>query len=175
MERPSGKNCVILGGAEGVYDEWERAKSLGRIDAVFGVNDIATREDVTMCTLHPRQFAVSKRGYCISYSRDRAPMVDEVISYIWKDEEGKPLHGNSGSSGLYAVKVALELGFERIVLCGVHIDRGLNIFSGKEWYEVVLFKDVWTKVLPQIEGKVHSYGGWTKQLLNPRSDPPAFE
>jgi hypothetical protein len=73
----------------------------------------------------------------------------------------------SGSSGLFAVKVALEAGAERVVLAGVplvasarHVERPVG-----PWHERDSFVDAWHIAEPHIAGRVKSMSGWTREFL----------
>lgn len=76
---------------------------------------------------------------------------------------------NSGSSSLYAVKTCIQLGYERIVLCGCPMDADSEHMepNGKARFAKAAesFKRGWTSAFPEINGKVKSMSGWTRALL----------
>jgi len=80
-------------------------------------------------------------------------------------------HPNGGgSSGLFAVLGALELGYDQLILCGVTMD-------GKKKHDPTAgqlidatcpydsYRPGWYKVQAQIKDKVRSMSGWTAELL----------
>jgi hypothetical protein len=78
----------------------------------------------------------------------------------------------SGSSGLFAVKVAMEAGYDRIILAGVPMQvEGAHFFNASPWGEVGSFTEAWKIALPRIAPHVRSMSGWTKDLLG----YPSFE
>lgn len=80
-------------------------------------------------------------------------------------------HWGVGSSGLFAVTVALHLGCERVVLCGMPMDSRPYACEHAKWddvwpeSEVGIHRDGWTYHLPKMEGRVKSLSGWTRELL----------
>jgi hypothetical protein len=72
----------------------------------------------------------------------------------------------SGSTGLFAVKVARELGFVHILLCGVHMSEDSGHFIRKApWVHANGFRRGWEMRLPQLRPYVRSFGGWTEQTF----------
>jgi hypothetical protein len=77
-----------------------------------------------------------------------------------------PGHDSSASSGGYAAKVALEDGFDRVVLAGVPMDPAASHFTrGKPWLQRDSFTIGFQKSVPHFAGRVRSMSGWTKELL----------
>ena len=71
-----------------------------------------------------------------------------------------------GSSGLLAVTVALHLGYDKVILCGVPLDRQMRHYDSEElWQEAHKYRAGWVKHLPKMQGKVKSFSGWTSRLL----------
>lgn len=74
----------------------------------------------------------------------------------------------SGSSGLFAVKVALEdFGFDKVICCGIPMEEGAGYSNdpNRIWHTAVRHRKGWSQVLPRIKGRVFSTSGWTKKLL----------
>lgn len=69
-----------------------------------------------------------------------------------------------GSTGLFGVKLARELGFVHIALCGVHMSPESGHFvRGKEWNEAIPFRRGWVAHLTELKPYVRSWGGWTRE------------
>jgi hypothetical protein len=84
-----------------------------------------------------------------------------VLDYRWP---GMTL---SGSSGLFAVKAALEvLGADRVVLAGVPMSTDQRHFNkGEPWAKGAPYLDAWRIALPFIRDRVRSLSGFTRDLL----------
>jgi len=164
--------ALILGGASCVWDDAAAAMELCEPDAVFAVNDIGTRWARPIrawCSLHPERMQRwraerGRRGFPAAFEHighERGhPGIDRVTSYLW------PGMNASGSSGLFAVKVAMEAGYDRIILAGIPMQaEGAHFFNPASWGEVASFTEAWRIARPRLTGKVHSMSGWTKELL----------
>ena len=163
--------AIVIGGGSGVWLELNEARELiGEREALLiGCNhaarDVADPLDAFV-TMHPDLLPMwlksrAEQGhpppakiYHASH-RARAPV------------ESTPVESWGGSSGLLCVKVALDLGCTKIILCGVpmhqnacHYDR-LN----RRWSEAAQYHRSWEKRLPEMQGKVKSCSGWTARLL----------
>lgn len=152
---------LVIGSGEPVEKELEQVNR-DSFDYIIAVNRAAIAHgpiDIH-ATLHPRDFAPIKAGYMVSHAKHRG--VDEVFPCLWRTG------GNAGSSGLYAVKYALQrLDATDIVLAGVGMDEAPHFYNPSDWHDAKRFQTTWIEVAPQLRGIVKSLGGWTKQLLNP--------
>lgn len=163
--------AAVLGGATRGREELEHLRTLAHVDAVFGVNDAGAEypdELAAFVTLHPEKLDawlairtnVDKlHKPCEVIAHETHPRVTRVVDYRWPGMIG------SGSSGLFAVKIALE-SFDRVVLCGVPMDiMRAHYFSPAPWFEVDSFWPAWQIALPFIRDRVRSMSGHTAQLL----------
>ncbi len=170
--------ALVVGCADNVWDEVEAAQKLATFDAFYVVKMAGIHWDqgyFHWITLHPE--------YMTRYREERtklglpdtfeivAPDIGEVgthwqhpcdrrVSYRW------PGMTSSGSSGLYAVKVALDDGHHRVVLAGVPMEREANHFArGKPWTQRDCFTDAWKQQLSHFKLQTRSMSGWTQELL----------
>lgn len=169
--------ALILGGAECVWTDAEAAMAMVDPDAVIAVNDMIALwpgKITHACTLHGEKLLGWQTGrkasgfntdYKTAYfekprKRQTTPAkVDLVIEYRWP-------HLDSGSSGLYGVKVALDEGFDRVILAGVPMDAGLgHIVRNEPWDVANRFRAAWVGAIPHILGPVRSMNGWTREIL----------
>ena len=92
-----------------------------------------------------------------SHGRKRTSVEKEldVRQVFWTD---------GGSSGMIAVRVALGLGAERVVLAGVPLDpeRGHYNMPG-QWDEALIHRKAWEKCLIELAPTVRSMSGWTRE------------
>ena len=169
------KSAIILGGAACVWEDMEAALALGHYDATIAINDILEYYDGEIdyaVSLHPQKYAgwMKERdrkdfpkpkcfvGFVGKKATD-AYQIDLIVDYLW------PGMGKSGSSGLFAVKVAIDQGFDKIVLCGIPMDLRQHFFSAKEWTQADKFWDAWPKMANHFKNETRSMSGRTKELL----------
>lgn len=163
--------AVVLGGGKGCEAEYADAKEL--ISAtnadvtVFAVNDWIARFQgpCIAISLHPSEpeklpkwLTTRKANGFIDplevWAHKRAPGVTNVTE-DW-----------SGSSGLLAVKVARQIGFKRVILCGVPMEPEAGHFiRGHAWTAAQAFRKGWERHRAEIAPLVRSMSGWTRQLF----------
>jgi len=82
-----------------------------------------------------------------------------------------------GSSALFAVEIALRLGYERLILCGVPLEGNKTLQEngpeerirfGKNFFET--FRGKWLKHRDLLEPHVRSMSGWTREKFGPGED-----
>lgn len=157
---------LVIGSAQCVEDDLAQVDRED-FDIVIGVNEAAYHYGPVdyHVTLHPEKFAKTKQARMVANKKHRG--VDEVLSSLW-DRKG----GNSGSSGLFAVKFSIEkLKARKVVLAGVPIVPIPHFNDDQDWIGAVNFRGAWIDALPQIKGKVTSLSGWTAELLNGGKTP----
>lgn len=72
-----------------------------------------------------------------------------------------------GSSGLLAVSVALQLGAERVVCCGIPLDHEQGHYDNPQvkWREAGNYRRGFVAHQKDMGGRVRSMSGWTAELL----------
>lgn len=172
--------ALVLGGAATVWDDADRALSLGEFDGVVTCNDItvAWPGPITAAvSLHAEQWGlwIERRDrlghprpaqvFGHTTARDSILRLPPCIT----DWTGFRFPGQveSGSSGLFALKVALlDLGFDKAVLCGVPMTSvGAHFFDARQWDGAKSHKQGWREALSQIESRARSMSGWTRDIL----------
>lgn len=179
------KTAVVLGSAkQGLGEFWSVVNST-EPDEIFAVNDMihfCPRPCVAV-TLHPEHFFTwrSKR-LANGYERPKAV----VIHSAWREwfqicgREPKLFfepdlvtpqyfagQTDSGSSGLFAVKVALkDYGFDRVILCGIPMDADACHYNRiSPWRAADRHRKGWEQARRHLVGKVRSMSGWTRDFL----------
>lgn len=150
---------LVIGSGAGVIEELSQINRQG-FDAIIGINRAAIMFAPVdyHISLHPRIYAERKVSYFIAHQE--VARVDEVFPYEWKGCT------NSGSSGLYAVKYALEkLKADEVVLCGVGMDERSHTYNEAPWKYAKKYQQSWLHVADELRGRVTSMGGWTAELL----------
>ena len=104
------------------------------------------------------------------------PAPDRVVSFWsprrsltsaeWAEWQFPGGSGN-GSSGLFAAKVALvDLGFDRVTLCGVPLTVTDHITGPDTPFRNALdWRKAWADLAPEWRARMRSMSGWTRQLL----------
>lgn len=164
-------SALILGCAECVWDDIEQAKKLFTPDAVFAVKDMMVyypdRIDYGIC-LHPERIE--------GYKRQRVTVLKRPWDFeVWGHKRHKDINRHTvdwgGSSGLLAIKVAMQEGFDTIVCAGTPMERGDGHVRRKEpWLSADIFRNGWIKHQKTIQPFVRSMSGWTKTLLGAPSE-----
>lgn len=170
--------AIIIGGADSVWTDLQSIEYLIPSSDIIAVNDSGAAYEGKLAywvTLHPEKMKRwhdkrKEQGFdmdlkTIGYGSDihgRHGDVDEHRP-CWR--AGHSIGGASGSSGLFAVQVALEEDYEEIILCGVPMNSDKNTFSRKAWNSCTGYRQAWLDHLDKIKGKVYSQSGWTRELL----------
>lgn len=161
---------LVIGCGQNVRSELDQIDRAD-FDKVIGVNRAAELfgpVDIHI-SLHPAIYAKKKQAYFVSFVP--MPGVDEVFDYVWPEAKSDDGH-RSGSSGLYAVKYALErLDCQQVVLAGVGMDSAPHVYNNCAWKQAEGFRHTWEKVYPRLAGKVVSLGGFTRELLGTYNPP----
>lgn len=163
---------LIIGSALCMWDDVEAALDLCEFDAVIA----AKRAGVVWpgnldawVTLHPERLdqdikARRQRGFprakCVYSHKSTAGQ-----QYTTHQIEYKlPKQRTSGSSGLFAVKVALEeFRLTRLVLCGIPMDKTFGRIDDKNkiWAGADAFRPAFMDVFDDLRPFVRSMSGWT--------------
>lgn len=178
------KILIIIGSAPCVVNDVYQAARLisSAVDdsilhyMAIGLNtmDIPTWSIQYFATYHPVDIEIAKirreaAGGNIDY---------KVISHIREEEDGDgrmikydvdmiiPLENPSGSSSLLGVLAGIQLGYEKIIVCGCPLIGN----SSDTGYDYAKFQKGWTHKFREIKHKTRSMSGWTKELLGAPSE-----
>lgn len=182
------KRCLILGSASTVWQEVEATKRLGlTFDHVVACKEAGVYYAGNLdawVSLHPERFVndiatrsalgypAARRTYgYLKTNSDKVSVAGEVPSHWTAYKFDGQVR--SGSSGLFACKVALiDLGFEKLVLCGIPLDKEAGRIDGKvRWNGATSFKQGFAEAMPFLKDTARSMSGWTQsQLGTPSRD-----
>lgn len=167
---------LVLGGAMSVMDDARSAFGLFEPDQIYAANHVGIiwpgRLDVWV-SMHPLEFKAWQQ------EREKAGRNTDYDAVTYLHAKGKgdarinhyhphvwPEQRNSGSSGLLAVKFALDRGATHVVLAGMPIDvEGSHIVRGGGWHSAKSYQQTWLGIMPRIQGRVKSMSGWTASIL----------
>jgi hypothetical protein len=147
---------LIVGGADCVWDDLAMVGDWPH--DICAINDIGQKlPRVThWVTLHPREWEIhQRRAIATGYTRwSHHEPCDKIFT-----PPGK------GSSGLYAVRVMMHLGYTQIILAGVPMEQRPHFNKERDWADCDKYKKAWTDDLDEIKPFVRSCSGWTRRLL----------
>jgi len=171
------RTCLILGGASCLHDDI--AAYDGPMDGVVACNDAGMIWPGGLdawISLHPQLFTLKRW-----IDKRQGPPARRLFAHKEADKDTQrsrypagleftdyrfPGQTHSGSSGLFAAKVALiDLGFDRAVLCGVPMDPRPHFFDATDWKSAEGFRSAWLAVPQEYRDRMRSISGWTRTLL----------
>jgi hypothetical protein len=168
------KRAIIIGGAESVWRDLETLKDIEADSNIIAINDAGCEYDQKLTwwvTLHPEKMYSwmqrrANNGFNMQFRSVGFGNYRKVhkLTHEMSDDWG-------GSSGLFACKIALEKGYDEIILCGVPMNGDANLFRGQAWQDFKSYRGAWLRHLHQLWGKVTSCGGWTQEQLGSPEKP----
>lgn len=163
--------AFVLGGANTLHSDLHSALCLCQPHTLIATNH-AGRDFMGIlphwCTLHTEkmpQWIEERRAKNLP---DAKNFWTSNIKTVPSEHENlyRRVPSWNGSSGLLAIQVGLELGYDRIVLCGVPLDRKAEHYDVRgDWPDAPRYRSAWTKNIRHLRGKVKSFSGWTRDLL----------
>ena len=162
--------AIVMGGGGYPFAEYTLARTLcekaERTITIFAGNDMIEKFPDYIdhaVTLHPDKLQ-------LWLPRRRAAGFN-VPDKVWAHREYAGAVTDwtrdwAGSTGLFCAKVARELGFVHIILCGVPMTEEASHFIRNEpWHHANGFIRGWNAHLEELRPYVRSYSGWTKEQL----------
>lgn len=153
-----------LGGADGLDDEIAVARKICAPDVIVAANRAGVDYECDhWVTNHPEKMPrwIMERDY-----RMKMPS-------LWTSNEKTPdavkfnriRPSLNGSSGLLAVQVALAMGCDKVVLCGIPLDSRSHYYDDSAWNDSRKFRAAWYEFKPFMAGRVRGLSGFTADLL----------
>lgn len=161
--------ALVLGSADCLFDDIEDFYRLGHADVVAACNDAIpmwTGHLSAACSLHQNKLS----GWLKQRQENGLELPDYAYAFEGRSWDVTPykFEGQeaTGSSGLYALKVALcDLGATHAVLCGIPMDQRGHFFNPASWRGHRSHRKGWEQALPAIKDRARSMSGWTAELL----------
>lgn len=164
--------CLVLGSARCLWSDIEAYKAIGEHHAVVAVKQAGMYWPGPLAawvTLHPYMMPefIAERarlGYPAAkvVGHEKSGSVDEAFDYKWP---GAPKTAASGMAG--AKYAAFDLGYKKIVLCGIPMDPGPRIDGKGLWSEdqTLSFRRGIEPVASDVRRFVRSMSGWTAGMF----------
>lgn len=177
----AGKTVIITGSADCLWTDYLAAKQVTEDEDLMCINLSVIcfwhRHVEHLITLHheamPHFYAAAQVERAYKESRPRRNK--KIITHSNRGEKGEKIDvcwdvsNPGGTSGLFAATVALRLGYEKIILCGIPMDNRRRFYDSpnKEFkYSGISQQDPWQyAAVYTFGGKVKSMSGNTLQLL----------
>jgi hypothetical protein len=178
------KRALVVGSAKGVWDEVAAAQAMCAFDSYYVVKMTGIKWNqgyFHWVTLHPEFMPNYRKARELEGLLPEYEVIAPLLEEIGRHHEHQcdrrvsyrfPGMTSSGSSGLFAVKIALDDGHDRVVCAGVPMEQAAGHFiRGGDWPQCDGFRLGWQSALPHIKHKVRSLSGWTKELLGGAPTP----
>lgn len=162
--------AFILGGANTLESDFERAWELaGFPDTIIATNHAGRDFPGPLPLSHWVTLHTEKMPKWVAERREKGfPDAEQFWTSNTKTipPEHKLLYNHvptwDGSSGLLAITVALHLGYAKIILCGVPLDKAAGHYDDPQpWMDAPRYRQAWLNYMPHMVGKVKSFTGWT--------------
>jgi hypothetical protein len=161
--------AFVLGGANTLHADYDAALALHAPDAIIAANHAAKDYPGNVdhfVTLHPELLG----GWIAERADNGLP---EALNYWTSNKKNLPADipfkqvvSWDGSSGLLGVTVAMHLGYTRVILCGVPLDKAAAHYNyAGDWMDAPRYRAAWVKHRPDMRKNVRSMSGWTQRLL----------
>lgn len=120
--------CIILGGSKAVWEDYHEARVLFENQKdydIIAINDIAAlfkAENIEhICSVHQQILQPLRALRMIritNHPYTHAQKAHEGVDFAWGN-----LLPNGGTSALFAVKIAMAMGYKKIILAGCGLDK----------------------------------------------------
>lgn len=171
-KRPAGKRGIVLGTAPSMWDDLAAAPAGWDVIAVNGAGFLYLKPIVMWCSVHGKYMHewIAKREAAGASMDFRA-----FGNFGKRDNPGRIEQWNrpngNGSSGLFAVLIALEHGYDKLVLCGVPLEgdqrHGYKDDPGvvKATTDYKHYRGGWLMRRDYLIRHVRSMSGWTRETF----------
>lgn len=170
------KTALCLGGAASLFEDIELCPVA--FDGVVACNEAGVEWEGELdawVSLHrdkmgPWRARRERRGHPVAKCHVVTPGEHER-RFDLVTESRFPGMSRDGSSGMFTAKVALcDLGFDRVVLCGVPLTRTPHFFPTQPWSAALGYRKTWSSIPEEYRARMRSMSGWTRVLLGSPAD-----
>jgi len=181
QQLPTPETIIVAGSGRKFYDEFYAATELAPLAHVLAVNFTACFIAAPLhhlASLHYQEVDAFRRARaCLDFCYGYEPPVThsnhahDGVDRVWPEFDNE--EGRQGTSSLFAVKVALALGYKRVILAGVPMDATGRFYDPpiiperSRWkYDAAPLRKPWERMARELPpGTVTSMGGWTAQVF----------
>ncbi len=163
------KECIVIGSGRCVWDDLARTNTVCR--------DVMCINDIGMHYPGPIRHWYSNDGVMLKYwHQARRPEYNKDIKLHSNNGAGGSIDPSirvwewvHGNSGINAVKTALALGYDKVIVCGMPLDDSGHYFDspwGVTNYNNNSVLDDWVRYAVECRGKVISVSGNLRRILD---------
>jgi len=173
VRRRPPKCGIVLGTAPCMWEDLKGVPPDWDVIAVNGAGFLYLEPIVMWCSAHGKYLT----GWIEKRREAGASMDFKAYGNFGKhDDPGDVVAWNrpngNGSSGLFTILIALELGYDRLILCGIPLE-GQERFGYKEDTSAVVtaqtdykhYRKGWNQQQGLLSDHVRSMSGWTKETF----------
>lgn len=162
--------AVVVGAGRSVWDDLRTIQRLVPAPTMFAVNDMIVHAPTVQHAVshHPEKvphWAALRREKVITHASAPGSGVD----HSWPQFRD----GRSGSSALLATRIALELGYGRVIVAGVPLDASGYVWSDPHATQparnFARYRQGWQDQISLLRGRVFAVSGYLMDLLGPPS------
>jgi len=158
---------LVCGSAECLFDDLARVHSLAfpHTNHIACVNHTALYYPYFVdhwISWHPETFH-GNREFVKGYPTTHCHVDGKGIHRVWKFPKFE-----CSDSSLFAVKVCLALGYNKIILCGAPLDNSRKFYEpygAEHGHAADNVQDIWKKEIPGFADRVRSMSGNTMKML----------
>lgn len=163
--------ALVLGSADCVEEDKERALRMFKPDYIFCTNELGVDypdEFDHWCTMHPDKLS----GWVAARRKAGRPDAKQ----IWVPQHRNPpkdiaglvryAPSRGGSSGMLCCMVVLKILNCRAVLAGMPmLAANAHYNNPRPWNDAIHYHGAWRQSLHELNDRIKSMSGWTKELL----------
>lgn len=162
--------ALVLGSASSLYVDAAEALKLFTPDCVAACNNTGKDWEGHVHHWFTLHITPTLDWVGILEARRRRKLAGRNDPVTWAHKMGRGVDRTTtdwgGSTGLFAVKGLMEMGFDQIVLAGVPMTIvGGHYFDKKVWAKAEFYHKGWLKHKDEIAPFCRSMSGWTRDLL----------
>lgn len=169
METDYRPRVLVLGGANCVFEDQQKAQKLFTPDVVIAVNDVGS---VVLGIHHWATMHPEKMKYWMDARKSNFPDAPDLCLWTARHKSRKnasfewnEINSRGGGSGLLGARVAKFLGSYQIVLAGIPmVTEEAHFFNPKPWTEVPAYKKGFIEDV-SIKPFIRSMSGWTQEYF----------
>ena len=169
-----GRSVVICGAARCLWDDLATLDlSAHHLCAVNFVPICWTRVFDHWVSVHDDQHWFDRRSMSIYYCRGEA-LANHCMLHGFRTDDSQVVRWgfrNEGTSSLFALRVMLALGYDRIILAGVPLDGSGHFYEPpgdarpQDRFGDSYTHETWQRAVPEFADRARSVSGFTRELL----------